>query len=90
MSLAEFISEHVSSLPPERQKEVLDFVMFLEQRHEATVAGAGGDAEAQRRRVTAALDALRRTGAFAHIADPVAWQRGIRKDRPLPAREKPG
>jgi len=90
VSLAEFISEHVSSLPPERQKESLDFVMFLEQRHEATVAGAGGDAEAQRRRVATALDALRGSGVFADIANPVAWQRDIRKDRPLPAREKPG
>ena len=26
-------------------------------------------------------------GAFAEIDDPVAWQREIRKDRPLPGRD---
>ena len=26
-------------------------------------------------------------GAFSEIEDPVAWQREIRKDRPLPGRE---
>ena len=27
-------------------------------------------------------------GAFSEIADPVAWQREIRQDRPLPGREE--
>ena len=78
MSLAESISEHVSSLPPEKQKEVLDFVMLLEHKRGGTAGGASNDTEARRRRVTAALDALRGSGAFADIADPVAWQREIR------------
>ena len=34
-----------------------------------------------------ALSTLRESGAFADIEDPVAWQREIRKDRPLPGRE---
>lgn len=36
-----------------------------------------------------AIAELRRVGAFSHIADPVAWQREIRKewDRPLPGRD---
>ena len=33
------------------------------------------------------LQALADMGAFAEIEDPVAWQREIRKDRPLPGRE---
>jgi len=87
MSLPESISKHLSMLPPEKQAEVLDFVMFLEQRREGAGSGTIGDVEARRRRVTAALDALRRSGGFAHIADPVAWQKEIRKDRPLPRGE---
>lgn len=34
-----------------------------------------------------ALTSLRKSGAFADIEDPVAWQREIRKDRPLPGRD---
>jgi len=35
----------------------------------------------------AALRKLRELGAFKEIADPVAWQRESRKDRPLPGRD---
>jgi hypothetical protein len=35
----------------------------------------------------AALKELRKLGAFQDIADPVAWQREQRQDRPLPGRE---
>ena len=34
-----------------------------------------------------ALERLSRLGTFQDIKDPVAWQREIRKDRPLPGRE---
>jgi len=36
----------------------------------------------------AALKRLRERGTFRDIADPVAWQREIRRDRPLPGREE--
>ena len=39
------------------------------------------------RRMRAALEKLSRLNAFAEIKDPVAWQREIRKDRPLPGRD---
>lgn len=35
----------------------------------------------------AALRQLRKLGTFKKITDPVAWQREIRKDRPLPGRD---
>jgi hypothetical protein len=35
----------------------------------------------------AAMAELRRLNPFRDIVDPVAWQREIRKDRPLPGRE---
>lgn len=35
----------------------------------------------------AALRQLRALGTFKQITDPVAWQREIRKDRPLPGRD---
>ena len=33
------------------------------------------------------LEILADKGTFDHIEDPVAWQRAIRKDRPLPFRD---
>jgi hypothetical protein len=39
-------------------------------------------------RAAAALERLANAGAFAEIEDPVAWQREIRQDRPLPGREE--
>jgi hypothetical protein len=33
-----------------------------------------------------ALEQLRKLNPFREIADPVAWQREVRKDRPLPGR----
>lgn len=37
--------------------------------------------------LAAAFAELERLGTFADIADPGAWQREIRRDRPLPGRE---
>lgn len=42
------------------------------------------DLEARRERVRQLLEQLVELGAFAEIEDPVAWQREIRQDRPLP------
>jgi hypothetical protein len=36
--------------------------------------------------VKRAIRSLQEIGAFHSIKDPVAWQREIRKDRPLPGR----
>jgi len=36
--------------------------------------------------VVKAFQELQVMGAFSSIKDPVAWQREIRKDRPLPGR----
>ena len=40
----------------------------------------------RRKEAVAALKRLRTRGTFREIIDPVAWQREIRKDRPLPGR----
>ena len=37
----------------------------------------------------AALDRLAASGAPSLPDDPVAWQREVRRDRPLPGREEP-
>nr|VFJ70920.1 MAG: hypothetical protein BECKFW1821B_GA0114236_12023 [Candidatus Kentron sp. FW] len=38
-------------------------------------------------RMTTILQRMADRQALSHITDPVAWQREIRKDRPLPGRE---
>ena len=48
------------------------------------------DAAEMTRRRAAAMEAfhrLRRQNPYFEIADPVAWQREIREDRPLPFRD---
>jgi hypothetical protein len=41
----------------------------------------------RRRRMADALQRLAASNPFADIEDPVAWQREVRRDRPLPGRE---
>ena len=37
MNLAQTIQQHVEKFPPEKQAEVLDFVLFLEQKSKLSV-----------------------------------------------------
>ncbi|MCK5666283.1 MAG: hypothetical protein KAI17_22485 [Thiotrichaceae bacterium] len=41
----------------------------------------------QGQRMAAILQRMADRQALSHIVDPVAWQREIREDRPLPGRE---
>jgi len=78
-NLSEKISAHISALPAEKQAEVLDFVLFLEQQ-----ASGAHQMEARRQRLITALHQLHQAHVFADIEDPVTWQRELRKDRSLP------
>ena len=53
----------------------------------ATLEAQEEDWPERRARALAALKRLQDRGTFREITDPVAWQREIRKDRPLPGRE---
>lgn len=85
MTLMEQIEKQIRQLPPESQREVLDFATFLQLRaHSAPPVSV----EAERgKRIKAAFLKLAELKVFADIKDPVEWQRQIRKDRPLPGRE---
>jgi hypothetical protein len=51
------------------------------------VEDQAGEAEAQRqRRLSEIMDRIRERNPFKSVADPVAWQREVREDRPLPGR----
>ena len=53
----------------------------------ATIIPINEKQESTRDAAAAALRYLSKAKTFAGITDPVAWQREIRKDRPLPGRE---
>jgi hypothetical protein len=81
----EQIEKQLSSLPPEKQSEVLDFIAFLQERVRSARSVSG---EVKRKeRLRKAFATLAEMGTFADITDPVEWQRQIRKDRPLPGRD---
>ncbi len=86
MTLLEQIEKQLSVLPPEKQIEALDFITFLQQR--AQSARTASAEEESRKRLRKAFETLAELGTFADIADPVEWQRQIRKDRPLPGRDE--
>jgi hypothetical protein len=86
MTLLEQIKQQLLTLPPEKQSEVLDFIVFLKARSQATVAVAS-DKE-RGKRIRASFQQLAKMKAFSGIHDPVQWQREIRRDRSLPGRTK--
>ena len=84
MTLIEQIQNQAGQLPPEKQKEALDFIAFLKQRSKQPVSS-----ETERKeRLKKAFSTLAELGTFADISAPVNWQKQIRKDRPLPGRKQ--
>ena len=86
MTLLEQIEQQLSTLPPEKQNEVLDFIAFLRARSKISTP-AVSDKE-RGKRIKASFQQLAKMKAFSEIADPVQWQRETRRDRSLPGRAK--
>lgn len=59
----------------------------VEQPVEVTILDEPDEMASRRKRMAEALEKLAASDAFSEIADPVEWQREIRKDRPLPGRD---
>jgi hypothetical protein len=68
-------------LPAELRNARVKVTATLELAHDETEP-------AMRVAALAALKRLRSRGTFREVSDPVAWQREIRNDRPLPGREE--
>ena len=80
------IHNHLTHFPPVLQSEVLDFVLFLQKRHQLD---RSIDEDAERKKVILeSFQQLSESGAFSEIVDPVEWQRAQRRDRPLPGRDE--
>jgi len=85
MNYLALIAEHVQRLTPAEQKEVLDFILFLEQRAGRPLPAV--DEDARDMRLAETLEKLQAVRPFGEIADPVDWQSEIRQDRLPPGRE---
>ena len=81
------VQHHAADLPLALQAELLNYVIYLEQKAQsATPAITNDTKEQQRKRLAEALEQLAALNPFSDIADPVSWQREQRQDRPLPGR----
>jgi hypothetical protein len=89
MSIQESINQQLITLPENLQAEILDFVMFLKFRHNKSnsIYDNPLTEEQRKRKIVDCLTKLAERNPFFEIKDPIAWQREIRKDRPLPGRD---
>ena len=82
MKLEQTIQQHLEKLPLPLQGEVLDYVLYLEQKsRKQSATNSGG-----RARLASALEQLVAINPFAEI-DPATWEREQRHDRALPGRD---
>lgn len=82
MKLDQAIQQHLKKLPLPLQGEVLDYVLYLEQK-----AGKPSPNDSERRKsLASALEKAAAMNPYAEV-DPAAWVREQRNERALPGRE---
>jgi antitoxin component of MazEF toxin-antitoxin module len=59
----------------------------LELGQKTTIQLPVPEAKQDRKRIQKLLMQLQEINAYGNIEDPMAWQRGVRQDRPQPGRE---
>ena len=82
MKLEQTIQQHVEKLPRPLQGEVLDYVLYLEQKARKSPI----DEQQRRMKLSGTLERLVVLNPFAS-ANAAAWEREQRQDRLLPGRE---
>ena len=73
--------ENLTHLPRTWGEREIDVTILRDERFSASRAPDAGT------KMAAALEKLAASRAVASIEDPVAWQREVRRDRPLPGRD---
>lgn len=82
MKLDQAIQQHLEKLPLPLQGEVLDYVLYLEQK-----TGKQSPTDSERRKsLTGALKKVSAMNPYSDV-DPVAWVREQRNERALPGRD---
>ena len=82
MKLDQTIQQHLEKLPLPLQGEVLDYVLYLEQKARKQSATDSG----RRASLASALERIVAMNPFAET-DPAQWVREQRHDRILPGRD---
>ncbi len=82
MRLDHAIAQHLEKLPLSLQSEVLDYILYLEQKTEKQSAG---DSE-RRERLAITLQKVVAMNPYTQI-DPTAWVQEQRIERSLPGRD---
>lgn len=82
MNLDQTIQQHLEKLPLPQQNEVLDFVLYLEQKNKRQISQ---DNE-QRARLAQALEQAVAVNPYSGI-DPTTWVKEQRLDRDFPGRD---
>ena len=87
-NLSQQLVHDIETLPLAMQEEVHHFVEFLKLKAKQPAEAAANDNKEPNGTKLAHLmeEVAERGTAFREIEDPAAWQREIRKDRPLPGR----
>ena len=83
----EQIQKDIAELSFDKQKEVVDFILFLRQRQQSTITVPEAD-EKRVQGIKKSLQKLSKMRLFTDIDHPVDWQRNLRQDRPLPGHER--
>lgn len=87
-TLTQQLLHEIETLPPPMQQEVLHFVEFLKLKARQPAETVAHEEEPNGAKLARLMEQIAARGtAFSDIKDPAAWQREIRKDRPLPGRE---
>lgn len=82
MKLEQTIQQHIEKLPLPLQGEILDYVLYLEQK-----SRRHSSSDQQRRmKLSCAMERLVALNPFAET-DPAQWEREQREDRTLPGRK---
>ena len=82
MKLNQAIQQHLERLPLPLQGEVLDYVLYLEQK-----SGKPPSSDSERRKsLASALEKVAAMNPYAEV-DPIAWVREQRDERALPGRD---
>jgi len=85
-TITQQIREDIDSLPPEMQEEAWDFVRFLKSKLPKRKLKPKENIP-NGTQLAQLMEEAAGKNLFSRIKDPVAWQREIRRDRPLPGRE---
>lgn len=84
-TLPQQILENVSNLPNEMQQEALDFIQMLKRQLPQTNSLSKKIVNGEQ--IAEIMTQIANRGTAFQQIDPIAWQREVRQDRPLPNRE---